>query len=182
MDSNLIVTLPREWQDRSRLYGQQVVATYQSGGCRASLAVSSHGAEKDPALQAQAKMAECAFCIWGGLDPAVLKWNAGRCDRGYDLIWRGLRVDVKRTTKFGSYMIWPINKRFFFGAAEFDILLLARGANASWEINGWISKAIFAREHETAGPGHRLNAGPWCMHERNLWPMFVQMYRQGGRA
>ena len=41
-----------------------------------SAAISSHGAELDPILQANAKAAECAFCLWAGFDPLYsVRWR-----------------------------------------------------------------------------------------------------------
>src|SRR5262249_26386152 len=79
------VTLPSDWIAASNQYGNTVVATYANGGNPASRKVSSHGAEANPQLQAHARMAECAFAIFLGLDPGrVLDWSP-RSDGGWDL-------------------------------------------------------------------------------------------------
>jgi hypothetical protein len=92
------------------------------GRANASLEVSSHGAQNNSILQAHAKGAECAFCLWAGIDPlTALNW-AAKIDRGFDVFWSQRRIDIKHTAN-GRFLIWPINKREFLTEKPIDVLV-----------------------------------------------------------
>src|SRR5207253_1957059 len=121
MASKHLIKLPNDLVKRSWDQGRRIVAAYQRGENAASLAVSSHGAEDDAELQAKARMAECAYCVWAKLDPSTaLQWG-DRCDPGWDVKHLGLRVDVKRTHGNGRYLLWPVNKRQIFESKPFHL-------------------------------------------------------------
>jgi hypothetical protein len=162
------VTLPNKWINESERYGLRVVNGYSDGRNPESLSVSSRGAEKNVALQAHARMAECAGCLHFGLDPTTaLDWSQF-CDNGYDFIYAGVRWDVK-ATRNGHYLIWPVNKRDIFDSKQFDDLILIRGVQPTFTIAGFILKSVFREEHRVAGGGHVLDRGTWYMDEEDLW-------------
>src|SRR5207344_1098457 len=109
-----------------------------------SASLSSHGAEKNHQLQRDAKAAECAFCIWAGLDPLVaLNWTAS-AESGTDVVWRGLRVDVKHTPYPRGALIWPYKKVKLFHGKHFDILVLVTGSGRNFTVARWTTKPHFA--------------------------------------
>jgi hypothetical protein len=168
MASKRIVTLPSDLIERSKCYGEQVVVGYRRGDNPNSFDVSSHGAEFNVALQSHARMAECAFCEWAGIDANLaLDWSR-TTDDGWDVIYTGKRVDIKGTRAHGRYLIWPLNKRHIWNNKPFDYLALVRGDDPIFEVVGWVSKRRFEANFQTAGPDHVLDAGTWHMHAKDL--------------
>jgi len=169
VDSKPIVTLPNDLIERSKEFARETVAAYRRGDNSYSFDVSSHGAEFNAELQAHARMAECAFCLWAGLDANVaLNWTS-RCDPGWDVYYAGRRVDIKATHARGRYLIWPINKRVeLFQKKTFDDLVLVRGDEPTFVIAGISSKQEFENAFQIAGRDHVLDAGTWYVHESDL--------------
>jgi hypothetical protein len=163
-----IVQIPQSLIDKCIDHGKRIVATYRNGGNAASLAVSSHGAQHNPHLQATGKIAECAFFLWMGVDPLLFVNWTDHCDRGCDARFHGVRFDIKTTTMRGQYLIWPINKNGFYESKGFDALALIKLDLCTAELTGWVSKARFLAEHQVADEAHKLDCGTWYMHEREL--------------
>lgn len=165
------VKLPNKLLGRCWQYGEMVVRGYARGLNANSLAVSSHAAEHNRALQARARMAECAFCLAVGANPyGALDWS-NSCDDGKDVLLFGhLRIDVKHTRN-GYFLIWPLNKRHIFDRKHFDLLVLVRGTEPIFEISGWVSKIRFQREHGIADETHKLDTGTWFFPARDLLPI-----------
>jgi hypothetical protein len=160
--------LPDALISRCQRFGEETVRGYANGWNENSRAVSSHGAESNARLQAFARMGECGFCLWTGQDPeTALNWS-GYCDAGYDLLWRRARFDVKTIAVSKVYLIWPIRKNGIYDSKNFDILALVKVAPPICIMAGWISKSDFAKQHETAGRGHRLDEGTWYLSEARL--------------
>jgi hypothetical protein len=168
MDMNK-VTLPPEIQKRCWRYGEHIVLDYDSGWNARSREVSSHGAETNIELQALARMAECAFCIWLGRSIEALNWSR-YCDDGYDTPSSMGRVDVKHT-KAGRLLIWPVRKNDLYQSKRFDVLVLVIGGPEIFEIAGWISKEAFRQRHQIAPEGHKLFPGTRFMDRDALWPV-----------
>lgn len=169
MDSKRLIELPSDLMERCKHYGQRRVWLYRRGFNAASLAVSSHGAENNPELQAIALMSECAFALWASLDPiGAVNWS-DRCDAGFDVKAWGARWDVKYTGRNGRYLIWPIRKRHILASKQFDDLVLIKAAPPRFLIVGWILKAIFVADHHTAPLGHALDEGTWYLDQSELW-------------
>ena len=168
MDSKPQVTLPDEWIKRSREWGARVVADYADGRNARSRAVSCFDAESNIELQAKAKMCECAFALWAGIDPSRCHWER-HCDDGADSTWLGRRWDIKATRINGRFLIWPIAKNHIFESKRFDHLVLVKHDEPRFVIAGWVSKQEFSKNHKVAGEGHKLFPGTWYMHEDELW-------------
>jgi hypothetical protein len=165
------VTLPDALRARSQRWAEQVVADYAAGRKARSRALSCCDADSNVRLQAEARMCECAFSLWAGLDPdAALDWGR-QCDRGFDLAWRGRRWDVKATRMTGRFLLWPVSKNHLYAAKNFDALVLVKHAVPRFEIAGWVSKAHFAAHHRVAGAGHKLFVGTRYVPEDELWDM-----------
>ena len=172
MDSSHHVTLPRELIVRCEQHGAGIVHGYGIGLNANSRAVTTHGADRNPRLQATAKMAECAFCLWAGLDPIrSLHWGDD-CDPGFDAMFGDLRVDVKETAITSAFLIWPVGKRALFAKKPFDVLVLVKSLIPHFVVRGWVTKQYFAEEHGVADDRHVLTPGTWHMHEKILWPMY----------
>lgn len=161
------IELPQVWIECSQEYARQTVARYASGENANSRAVTCFDAHSNVGLQATAKMAECAFALWAGIDPTRLNWS-GFCDDGADIVWRGKRWDIKATSIFGRYLIWPIGKNEIFHDKDFDCLALVKFDVPAFTLAGWISKTEFWATHEVATEGHKLFPGTWHVHERRL--------------
>jgi hypothetical protein len=145
MDSKHLITLPSDLRQRCHEQGRLIVDCYRRGLNARSRAVSSHGAQDNADLQAIAKMGECAFCLWAGLNPLrSLHWGES-CDAGYDVRFSDLRIDVKTTKAGNRYLIWPVNKREFMLEKAFEALVIVRGDEPTFEITGWTSKFQFSR-------------------------------------
>lgn len=168
--NNPTIELPARWIHCSRDYARQVIDGYARGDNPNSRAVTCFDAHANFDLQATAKMAECAFALWAGMDPARLNWS-GFCDSGSDLIWRSKRWDIKATKIGGQYLIWPIAKNEIYPSKQFDCLALVKFAVPTFELAGWMSKGEFAQTHEVATEGHKLFPGTWYVHEDRLWDL-----------
>ena len=170
MASNLIA-LPPEIIARCWKYGEQVVTDYASGWNANSRAVTCFDAHANVELQALARMAECAFCLWAEQSLEKLKWDRW-CDDGADIIIpEAGRIDVKHT-RFGRYLIWPIAKNQIFASKRFDVLVLVVGTPFDdFRIVGWITKADFAQKHKVAKEGEKLFPGTWYLDRSELQPM-----------
>jgi hypothetical protein len=160
-----LITLDRATTDRCVEYGHQAVRDYEAGRADRSLAFSSHGAERNPKLQAESKMAECILARRLDLSVDPL-FNSPFFS--YDVETLRLNLDVKQTSLHGRYLIWPVRKNDIFASKAFDHLALVksdwnRGAPA-----GWIEKWEFHDLKVVAGPGHRLTEGTWHVDESVL--------------
>jgi len=135
-----------------------------------SAAISSHGAELDPILQANAKAAECAFCLWAGFDPLYsVRWR--HADSGYDVVWFTVRIDVKQTCHHNGRLIWPVRKsNLLKNQKDFDVFVLACGNGAIFDLCGWITKTDFLKSYRIAN-GNGLTAGTWFMEQHELREM-----------
>ncbi len=171
MGMNHKIVLPEKLIQRCNKFGERVVDSYRAGLNQASLSVSYRGADKNVALQAEAKMAECAFCLWAGLDPIeTLHWGRA-ADLGYDVIYKGSRLDIKWVGLGRKYLIWSKAKNDFFDTRPFDAFVLVKGLRPRFEVSGWLSKYDFYHRHGIAGRSHVLDEGTWFMDSRELWGM-----------
>jgi hypothetical protein len=164
----LAVSLPNEVIERCKKHGQAIVDAYLRGDNPRSRSVSSHGADTDPHLQAEAKAAECAACLWAGLSIDQLNWS-NHADAGFDIVLCKRKIDIKANGFNDHYLIWPVRKTELFEDKDFDAFLLVKSnLNANrFHIHKWISKKAFRRDHQVA-MGGGLTPGTWCVHETNM--------------
>lgn len=165
-----IVIVPEIWMQRSRAFGQQVVSAYAAGLNPESRALALNGVDKDLETQAMGRVAECAVCLWAGIDPhQALNWSE-TCDYGYDVVLKGYRFDIKASRNGAQYLIWPITKNHLFDAKPFDALGFVRVDGDRCDLVGWIDKPIFRKHHQIADEFHKLMCGTWFMHCSKLYP------------
>jgi len=145
--------------------GEAIVSGYANSMSERSRAVSTHGAERNAFLQAQAKAAECIFALTFGfaVEPVFRDSH-----RAYDFLLGAVRVDVKRTDIVGRYLIWPIGKNAIFESKGFDALALVKNDGPRGWVQGFIGKAEFRQLKSVAGSGHKLDPGTWHVHETSL--------------
>lgn len=167
-----VVELPAALVQPCRDFGLAVVRAYAAG-----MHWTYRRAEKNPELQAIARMAECVACLWAGLDPATaLQWDI-RPDPGFDLCAFGARLDIKSTLTAGRFLLWPQCKNDVFDDKPFDALALVRAAPPRFKLAGWISKQDFAATRRIAPPGHPLDPGTWHVGAADLRPMDILRWR-----
>jgi hypothetical protein len=163
------VTLPPDLACRSWRYGESVVAGYAAGHNANSRAVTCFDAHSNIELQAYARMAECAFCVWADISTEKLNWS-GTCDDGADISAPD-RIDIKHT-KGGRRLIWPLGKNSIFSSKRFNRLVLVIGDIFNgFEISGWITKEDFGIKHHVAPVNHVLVHGTWFLDKSELEPM-----------
>ncbi len=167
-----MITLPQPIVDRCIRHADLIVRNYESlyhPSLKASLAVSSHGAQLNVKLQAHAKMAECAFCIWADLPiDEALNWS-GLPDDGADVAIDSWQVDVKATTARGRLLIWPVYKKQCYDRKHFNALVLVKGDVPDFRVQGFIEKDRFSQERITAAASDRLTPGTWFVDETTLY-------------
>lgn len=172
MASNLAISLPPDIVERCFDYGRRMVGEYErprSIGNACSLALASHGAEKNALLQARSKMAECAFCLWFDLNPNdALRWDCF-ADQGWDIRLNNLLFDIKWSAPNARFLIWPINKRHLFQAKRFDRIVLVTGIEPEFSLRGWISKHLFEKSYQVAVAPNPLTAGTWFLPVEKLY-------------
>lgn len=148
--------------------GQARVDGYKRGDYPKGLALSSHGAELNPVLQANSVGGECAFAIWGGKDPLrAVKWKPVE-DGGHDIQFYCFRVDVKTIDRHKKLLIWPVNKKRLFMEKDFTTLVLVKGELPKFTIAKWISKEAFYNECSLDELPGITPGTPW-MKEEDLW-------------
>jgi hypothetical protein len=167
----MIISLSAPIVARCERYGREVVASYEQGLFPRSSAVSGNrGADKDPALQARARAAEWALCVYLAVNPRTLNWVV-RPDEGWDLVKHHARIDVKETRwPFGRYLIWTLDVNHLFEDKQFDVLWFVRGSMPDFEVCGWVTKAQFREQHHVADENHKLETGTWYMDKGQLNP------------
>lgn len=135
-----------------------------------STELAYRGVERDVPLQTRAKMAECIFALELGFDPDdVINWDLTGPDNGADVTLDGRRYDVKACGPGASYLLWPRTKNHLFAEKQFDAMVLIRvHYPACGQISGWVTKTGFARLHQVADAGHRLDPGTWYMPQCDL--------------
>jgi hypothetical protein len=171
------VRVPLKWQQRATALARRRVYNYAAGRSEASRAYAHRAADKNAKLQTESIIAECAFALHFGFDPArAVNWT----DRplAYDVDLGGLTVDVKSTGLNGSLLIWSVAKNRIFDSKRFDALCLVKVGEDGFCVipfNSWISKGAFLRDRKIAEAGNklRLDVGTWYLHEDDLWPTSV---------
>jgi len=155
----------------SRRYGAKRVLDMQAGLYAKSRQLSIAGSN-NPVLQADARAAEAACAQRLGLDPLfAIDWFRTKADDGYDLQVDGLLIDVKSIPYHRNpFLKWATPHGIGFATARFDLMILAMGGGAEWDILGWISKPAFHARKEISDGSHLL-AGTWYMRAADLWPM-----------
>jgi hypothetical protein len=171
MKQNHIIELTDAIMRRCYDHGGMMIAGYTSGRNPRSRSVSSHGAEDNPMLQAIAKMGECALALWLGLDLDALNWGEWS-DSGWDVEYRGrLRLDAKTIEMERRYLIWPVNKRYFYDEIKAHVFVLVKHDLPLFQIYGWISKFDFKQIRKEAGHDHKLTEGTWYVDQDDLFKM-----------
>jgi hypothetical protein len=151
-----------------RRFGSGSVVDYGNGDKNHSRVYATHGLDVDAEGQAVAKMAECAFCLWAGLNPIEqLDWK-DRPDHGWDVDFCGTLVDVKQTKMTSRLLMWPYNKVSIFPSKQFDVLALVKAAPPLFELAGWTTKREFACRHHVAPSGGMIHAGNWYLDQDEL--------------
>lgn len=143
-------SLPPQLVVRALDFGEGVVDRFAAG--KQSSRQSSRGAEANADLWAAAKLAECAFCQWAKIDVDLLRWDFSQGpDLGHDVVWQGLRVDVKWTRT--TALIWPAKKVADFDAKPFDLFVMVKGTidGDTFDVCRWISKTRFGKVHRIDG-------------------------------
>jgi hypothetical protein len=185
--SHTAIVLPPDLIERCMDFGRRVVASYAAGENPNSLAVSSHGAEKNPWLQGRSKCAEAAFAIYAGQSIEALRWETGRPDHGSDLAIGGALIDVKKVENYARWLIWPYNKVDHFASKRFTTLVAVRDWHEHFVVERWIDKRTFFRMKEIAPAGHKLDAGTWfvpiddCSHMNTFAGHIAELNRYNAR-
>lgn len=169
-DKDLSIKVPLDLRIRCWQFGHDSCEDYEHGKKDASLKYATHGIERDPKGQANAKMAECAFCLWAGLDPwNALDWSEYP-DDDYDTIYKGVRVDVKRTSPYGQYLFWPYNKGKV-RHRNFDAFVLVAGKEPRFSMVGWVTKSYFQKHYRVNRGEVPLHLGDKYIQPSELWDM-----------
>lgn len=169
-----MIEVPPELVRRCEEWGPWFVEHLAKGGSPHTLALASHGAETNPVLQAQSKIAECIFALHMDLDPdSAVGWFSEQPDDTWDVLVGETRVDVKGTGLNSHFLIWPIRKNPTFDKKRFHVLALVKTDGTRGYVHGWIGKRSFRRGREIAGPGHPLTEGTRFMHEDKLHRMSI---------
>lgn len=141
----------------------------QTFGDVLSASISTHGAQLNPFLQADARAAEAIFCLWSGCCDPIPVINRRHADHGWDMMWHSVRIDVKHTQHPRGHLTWPVGKTKIIDQKDFDILVLVVGASQTFELCGWVTKTHFLKNYQIAGNGHFLTPGTWFMPQEQLW-------------
>jgi len=168
------VTLPSDIIERCLEHGQLMAEKFADPKDIwnvMSAALSSHSAEKNVILLGRSKMAECAFCLWAGIDIDNLNWTAIP-DNGTDVLWQSMRIDVKHSSHDNPrYCIWPVNKTFLFVDKKFDIIVQLFGIEPTLMLQGWITKTEFRRWRKIAEGIRGIRDGTRYVYTERLEPI-----------
>jgi hypothetical protein len=175
--------LPPELLKRVRGYGLRRVEFYEKYPERCAL--SSHGAEKSPELQARGKGGECALALWDNLDvdKCGINWSDEPDRDGIDMVLPPrLTADVKTIESHKHYLCWAIRKNDKFKDSKVNVLVLvkqygtvfptpASDAPPRYLVHKWISKYDFGKNYRIAVDADRVQPGTWFMDEPDLYEM-----------
>jgi len=171
----IYVRLPADLATRCIDAGEKIVRIMANPQTRADAmcaALTTHGAERNPLVQADAKAAEVAMCLWAGFDPMYsVRWL--HADSGYDVAWFTVRIDVKQTRHYYGRLIWSIGRNDLLasGKKDFDVMVLACGTIPEFDLCGWITKHKFLANHRVADGSNGLTKGTWFMEQDELREM-----------
>src|SRR5262245_53500372 len=154
------------------------VYLYKARLNESSRACSYGGADENIEYQARGIMGEMAFCLWKDLP--IPEWH-DHPDDGKDVIWCGLRIDVKSAPgPYGRFLIWSRTKNGIFDSKQFDVFVLVKAdvpRRTCWiGENCWIGKAAFRRYRSIVDKQMKAlgicppDLGTRFMHEDDLWP------------
>ena len=122
---------PRRWVDTVRwstsAAGSAMPKARPTVAARKAGASGSAG--KIPALPVWTRGLPSAFFALRLAMTQTYRSNWGvsqKNDEGWDVIWRGQKIDVKRTDFNGRFLIWPLTKRREYETAIFDYLVLVK--------------------------------------------------------
>lgn len=164
MDSRRLITL------RSDIISHCIVwAREQIAAGRLCNRFTSRNAETNVRLQATAKMSECAFAQWAGLDPMkAVNFRGG--DDGGDVLVGKTMVDIKSCEMFKWLLIWPASKVAEYPKKRFDALVLVKHDLPDFMIARWITKDRFWQEKLTATSTSipQLTPGTLYMRESSM--------------
>lgn len=162
--------------ERCEEWGSGLAGHYADGGSPQSRALSSHGAESNPELLRDAKVAECCLAMHFGFDPEkVIDWTVYRPDRGWDLLVDLTKVDAKQVGVNDRFLIWPVRKKNIFDSKDFHVLVAVRTKGRWGQCCGWIGKKQFRRRWQIADEVHLLTEGtPYIeldgLHRMGIFP------------
>lgn len=169
------INLPIDLALLCRRAGEQMVEDFanpQTYGDALSATLSTHGAETNPFLLADARAAEAVFCSWIGLDPIPVITRR-HADEGWDVKFYSVAIDIKHTQHPRGQLIWPLGKTHLFDEKPFDLFVLVVGASQTFELCGWMTKTEFKAKHKTADHNLnlRLTPGTWYVPQEQLREM-----------
>ena len=144
------ITVPPYWVCRAKEFAQKIIKTSN----RRSQATKFHKKALNGGQDFPARLAEIAACIFYGIDPEKLKWDAEKPDAGYDIKLNGWLVDVKSSEHPAARnVIWPLTDLDSFDRKNFNVLLGTKviaewdGALAWVTLFGVIEKSEFREKH-----------------------------------
>jgi len=167
------VTLSAVLMSRCREQGAKAVSALQAGVTPRSRAFSLYGAENNIDLHSNARAAECAFCLWAGLDPMnALRWDYGNA-ADHDVVINNILIDVKWAESWKRLLCWPVSKNDYYLVKKFDLMVFVRGDPPTFIVRCWMPKFGFLRCKGIAdGFNPRgLTADTWFLHESKCLPM-----------
>ncbi len=166
-----MIKLPDKIIADCREHGERIVRGYDRGDHPESAVLSILGAEKDPILQAEAKMAECIFAAERGLPFSAVNWTGRPELNGIDLIVNDVAVDVKYCWPEYRLLIWSAGKGLAkLQSKEFDVFVLVkcRLTDGGGESTHWITRREFIAKYKSAPPPSSLTPGTLYMHQSEL--------------
>lgn len=179
----MIIPVTQHWRRLSWGFALDVVQSYKDNLKENSKALAfAYGdhdpADEDPLVQHAGRLAEIGMAIYLGLDPLeALDWNAKKCDRGFDINYDGLLIDVKSSPHpYAKLLIWPFTKNHIFDQSPAHVLAFVPieqsvPKEGNPDFRGWIWKHEFKKRHKVANgtiPNDKIHPGTRYMHQDDL--------------
>lgn len=158
-----------EVQTASR-FAKRVAATYATPEKAASARLTMANLTPDKLERAflVSRCSEIAMCHMLGLHFVHdLDWEY-ECDVGWDLVFKGCKIDVKASEAQRPKLIWPLSKNALLYDAPCDWFALCNVSFPFVTLHGFVTPQAFIDHHETSDGSDRLMPGTWFMHIRQL--------------
>ena len=147
------------------------------GGRRNSKFTKLYDATKYLEMHTAGLIAECAMCIYLGLDPYTeLDWQTKRADGGHDLSCNGHTIDVKASNHpNATRLMWPVKNADALDDVA-DVLVFARvlatrreKIGQTVDLVGFVPGNTFRSAHWKANGLRGIVDGTPYMNEKDLY-------------
>lgn len=153
-------------------FAKRIAATYADGKKTASAKLTMANLTPDKLERAflVSRISEIAVCHFLGIHIIhSLDWS-NECDRGWDLQFHDLFIDVKASETPNPRLIWPASKAHFIDEVNCDVFALCGVAMPRITLHGFCSLNRFRNNCVTSDGTDGLVKGTLWMRAEHITP------------